>query len=145
MNRTPYEERSLIVKWLRSKAEEAKVSASKLRTYGVFDAKLAALCEERHASLNLAAANIEVCEHVVPRGPFDHEPHWYNPRVPKNCKACGQGLYIGNLFVDDGCPCNSPRGVNFTPRYCEFCKADDCVKPGHHFMDLFGFDPYRCK
>lgn len=53
-------------------------------------------------------------------------------RVPENCKSCGKPLLLRNLFVDDGCPCNSPRGVNFVPLPCDLCKTDNCVKPGHH-------------
>lgn len=27
-----------------------------------------------------------------------------------------------------------------TPRKCDLCKTDNCVKPGHHISDLFGFE-----
>jgi hypothetical protein len=54
------------------------------------------------------------------------------------CKGCGRRLLLGNLFVDDGCPCNTRRGVNFEPQRCGFCKTDNCVKPGHRIAALFG-------
>lgn len=57
---------------------------------------------------------------------------------PINCTACKKPLLLCNLFVDDGCPCNSPRGVNFKLSTCGLCRADDCVKPAHHLSTLFG-------
>lgn len=60
--------------------------------------------------------------------------------IPQNCAACGRVLKLENLFVDDGCPCNSSRGVNFTPLECPTCKADNCVKPGHRLYALFGVE-----
>ena len=36
-----------------------------------------------------------------------------------------------NALVDDGCPCNTPRGVNITPQPCSLCRTDNCVKPAH--------------
>lgn len=51
--------------------------------------------------------------------------------IPEKCNACGRPLLLVNLFVDDGCPCNSPRGVNFTPQPCGVCKTDNCVKIAH--------------
>lgn len=59
--------------------------------------------------------------------------------IPVSCGACGKPLLLAHLFADDGCPCNSPRGINFTPRRCDICGVDDCVKPGHRQADLFGF------
>jgi len=56
------------------------------------------------------------------------------------CHGCGKPLLMENLFVDDGCPCNTPRGVNLTPKPCAICQTDDCVKPGHRITELFGFD-----
>lgn len=61
-----------------------------------------------------------------------------NPNIPEKCNACGKALLLENLYVDDGCPCNSRRGVNFTPWECRLCRVDHCVKPGHRLMSLFG-------
>lgn len=57
--------------------------------------------------------------------------------VPKNCNACGQPLLLENLFVEDGCPCNSPFGVNFKPAPCTSCGVR-CARPGHRLPALFG-------
>jgi hypothetical protein len=59
-----------------------------------------------------------------------------NPTIPAKCNGCGNPLLLENLFVDDGCPCNTPRGVNFKPAPCA-C-GDECVKPGHRLVALFG-------
>lgn len=61
-----------------------------------------------------------------------------NPNIPQKCNGCNSPLLLENLFVDDGCPCNTPRGVNFKPKKCVFCKTDCCVKPGHRVKELFG-------
>lgn len=61
-----------------------------------------------------------------------------NPNIPSKCKSCGEPLLLENLYVDDACPCNSPRGVNFQPAWCPTCKVDYCVKPGHRLDALFG-------
>jgi hypothetical protein len=61
-----------------------------------------------------------------------------NPNIPEKCKSCGQPLLLENLYCDDGCPCNAPRGINFRPRPCGLCKVDTCVKPGHRLVALFG-------
>lgn len=55
------------------------------------------------------------------------------------CNACGKPLLLMNLFTDDGCPCNSPRGVNLSPQACAICNTGNCVKPGHHIKEIFGF------
>jgi hypothetical protein len=34
------------------------------------------------------------------------------PQVSPNCAGCGQPLRIENAWVTDGCPCNTPLGVN---------------------------------
>jgi len=57
--------------------------------------------------------------------------------IPTTCRACGAPLLLASLFVDDACPCNSPKGVNFKPQWCEVCK-EECVKPGHRLTALFG-------
>lgn len=61
-----------------------------------------------------------------------------NPNIPERCNACGRPLLLEYLYVDDGCPCNSVRGVNFEPATCAACRADNCVKPGHRLAALFG-------
>lgn len=60
-----------------------------------------------------------------------------NPSIPDKCQACGKPLLLENLFVDDGCPCNSARGVNFEPYKCQVCHTSNCVKPGHRLKYLF--------
>lgn len=64
-----------------------------------------------------------------------------NPSLQRYCRACGKSLRLENLFVDDGCPCNSPRGVNLTPQPCALCKTEHCVKPGHRIEAIWGFKP----
>lgn len=54
------------------------------------------------------------------------------------CRGCGKPLLMRNLFMDDGCPCNTKRGINLVPRPCRICGAEDCVKPGHRLVELFG-------
>ena len=61
-----------------------------------------------------------------------------NPNIPGCCLGCGAPLLLEHLFVDDGCPCNTPRGVNFVPLPCRTCGTDNCVKPGHRLGELFG-------
>ncbi len=61
-----------------------------------------------------------------------------NPSIPEVCNGCGKPLLLEHLYVDDGCPCNTPRGVNFTPMPCQTCGVDNCVKPGHRLFELFG-------
>ncbi len=34
------------------------------------------------------------------------------PIVNDNCLGCGNRLLIGNAWMVDGCPCNTPLGVN---------------------------------
>lgn len=60
--------------------------------------------------------------------------------IPKACNGCGKPLLLENLYVDDGCPCNTPRGINFETRGCAICREDTCCKPGHRLVELFGFD-----
>jgi len=62
-----------------------------------------------------------------------------NPHIPERCKGCGAPLLLENLFVDDGCPCNTPRGVNFEPKPCKVCQVENCVKPGHRLYELFPY------
>lgn len=51
-----------------------------------------------------------------------------------NCNACGCVLLLSNANVDDGCPCNSRRGANVTPRKCALCLDEECAKPAHHMV-----------
>jgi hypothetical protein len=67
--------------------------------------------------------------------PFPH----HNPNIPEKCNGCGRPLLLANLYCDDGCPCNTPRGVNFAPYACAVCGTDNCVKPGHRLHELFDF------
>lgn len=67
-----------------------------------------------------------------------------NPNIPWKCNGCGAPLLLENLFADDGCPCNTPRGVNFAPQPCALCRID-CVKPGHHIEELFGCNCLRAE
>jgi len=34
------------------------------------------------------------------------------PKVDPNCAGCGKPLVIENAWMTDGCPCNTPLGVN---------------------------------
>jgi hypothetical protein len=34
------------------------------------------------------------------------------PYAEPNCRGCGKPLLVENAWVTDGCPCNSPLGVN---------------------------------
>ncbi len=34
------------------------------------------------------------------------------PYADPNCKGCGEPLTVENAWVTDGCPCNSPLGIN---------------------------------
>lgn len=47
------------------------------------------------------------------------------------CRGCGAPLLPENALADDGCPCNSARGLNWPPMPCAICRVDDCVKPAH--------------
>lgn len=69
--------------------------------------------------------------------PFPH----HNPNIPEKCNGCGRPLLMANIYVDDGCPCNTPRGVNFPPKTCEICRTGNCVKPGHRLQELLGVGP----
>lgn len=61
-------------------------------------------------------------------------------KLPSKCNGCGQPLLLENLYVDDGCPCNSSRGINMRPHTCGICQNTFCVKPGHHLSALFGHE-----
>jgi len=70
-----------------------------------------------------------------------------HPNIPEACNGCGKPLLLENLYVDDGCPCNTPRGINFQPQPCQTCRTDNCVKPGHRLYELFripDLKPYAC-
>lgn len=34
------------------------------------------------------------------------------PIVDPKCQGCGKSLLLANAWMTDGCPCNSPLGVN---------------------------------
>lgn len=34
------------------------------------------------------------------------------PKAEPNCAGCGKPLLIENAWMTDGCPCNTPLGVN---------------------------------
>lgn len=34
------------------------------------------------------------------------------PYAEPNCKGCGKQLTIENAWMTDGCPCNTPLGIN---------------------------------
>lgn len=55
---------------------------------------------------------------------------------PRTCNACGEPLLTSNELCDDGCPCNSPRGANYPPQRCAWCRTDNCVKPAHRKGDF---------
>jgi hypothetical protein len=65
------------------------------------------------------------------------EPASNTPMRDMICRGCGKPLLLENIYVDDGCPCNSQRGVNFQPRPCSICGTEACVKPAHHLPELF--------
>ena len=65
-------------------------------------------------------------------------PEAHNPNIPRRCKGCGKSFYLENLFVCDGCPCNSANGVNFAPMACSICQVEHCTRPGHRITALFG-------
>lgn len=57
----------------------------------------------------------------------------------QKCNGCNSPILAENIYADDGCPCNSRRGVNVKPKTCEICRTkynDNCVKPGHHFYKI---------
>ena len=60
-----------------------------------------------------------------------------NPNIPEGCNACGKPLLLENLFVEDGCPCNSRKGINFVPEDCMIC-GERCARPGHRQDKPFG-------
>lgn len=61
-----------------------------------------------------------------------------NPNIPQHCNGCTKPLLLESLYVDDGCVCSFPRGINFKPQVCTICKVSNCVKPGHRLQSLFG-------
>ena len=46
-------------------------------------------------------------------------------RIAK-CRACGKPLDPGDTRIADGCPCNSPRGVNHGIVAKETCTCVEC-------------------
>ncbi len=70
--------------------------------------------------------------------PRTTNPGSHNPNIPTSCRACGKALLLENLFVCDGCPCNSANGVNFAPMPCALCRVEHCTRPGHRLVAIFG-------
>lgn len=52
--------------------------------------------------------------------------------IDRSCRGCGKRLTPDNLTVADGCPCNSPRGVNhgLVPKHVCTCKECDPEQTG---------------
>jgi hypothetical protein len=44
----------------------------------------------------------------------------------ENCRACGALLLTKNAPIADGCPCNSPRGVNHGLVPVDVCTCVEC-------------------
>lgn len=55
------------------------------------------------------------------------------PRPTAVCRACGEPLVPENSRVADGCPCNSPRGVNHGLVPAGVCACDSCLLPETSF------------
>jgi hypothetical protein len=47
------------------------------------------------------------------------------PAAPM-CRHCGRALLSPNIMMADGCPCNSPRGVNHGLVPKNICTCDEC-------------------
>ncbi len=45
---------------------------------------------------------------------------------PAACQACGEALLPENKRIADGCPCNSPRGINHGLVAKNTCTCIDC-------------------
>jgi hypothetical protein len=48
------------------------------------------------------------------------------PQGIRRCRACGERLTAANWPVADGCPCNSPRGVNHGVVPKSVCTCAEC-------------------
>lgn len=48
------------------------------------------------------------------------------PVVYDECAGCGKPLLVMNHNVADGCPCNSPRGINHGKVPVSTCACDEC-------------------
>ncbi len=93
------------------------------------------------------------CGSDFAQGPSEHvepEPHEYvtkydqntgkpyemcrrcMERKPEPCRACGEPLWPKNERIADGCPCNSPRGVNhgLVPKATCTCVECDPAQTG---------------
>jgi hypothetical protein len=42
------------------------------------------------------------------------------------CRGCGQPLISTNIWITDGCPCNSPRGINHGLVAKNTCVCSEC-------------------
>lgn len=45
---------------------------------------------------------------------------------PDLCRGCGKMLLPENRLISDGCPCNSPRGINHGLVAKNTCTCDIC-------------------
>lgn len=74
--------------------------------------------------LGISRATGELCWH--PKTTFDEglkkTIEWYAPA----CRGCGKALLPKNERVADGCPCNTPRGINHGLVPKNVCTCDVC-------------------
>lgn len=62
-----------------------------------------------------------------PWNPLDPFAHRDDCHVYRNaCQGCGKPILKANLTMSDGCPCNSPRGVNHGLVPKSTCACDAC-------------------
>jgi len=50
--------------------------------------------------------------------------------TPPLCRACGQPIQPEDRGLADGCPCNSPRGVNHGLVPTHVCTCPECDPAG---------------
>lgn len=57
-----------------------------------------------------------------------YDPIWGHD----NCRGCGRPLFLRNVTVADGCPCNAARGINhgLVPSYTCTCAVCDPRQTG---------------
>lgn len=55
-------------------------------------------------------------------------PEWSGP--PDLCRGCGGMILPENRRIADGCPCNSPRGVNHGLVPKNTCTCPECDPAG---------------
>lgn len=56
--------------------------------------------------------DVEGNEHVADLFYTDDIERLVGVAVGEKCRGCGERLLPENTWMEDGCPCNSPRGVN---------------------------------